>query len=145
MSATLNVSIIEATPEHFEAIALIERASGSNSAVALAGAGALEQAIERGHWVAVAVDGERVLGWIWFSMEIDRGGETTGTVFRIAVAEEARRAGVASALLEHARAVFASREAARIRVTMDAGDDVARAFFEAAGFAAGAMTMDRAL
>lgn len=145
MSAAGNITIIDATPEHFDGIVLIERAAGSGSAVALAGAAALEQAMERGHWVAVAVDGDVLAGWIWFSMEIDRGGETTGTVFRIAVAEEAQRAGVATALLERARAVFASREAARIRVTMDAGDEGARAFFEAAGFAAGTLTMERPL
>jgi ribosomal protein S18 acetylase RimI-like enzyme len=144
MAPTPTITIIEATPEHFDAIVDIERAS-QGSVVALAGVEALHHMAERGQWLVVATDADVVMGWIWFSMEIDRGGETTGTVFRIAVAEESRRSGVASALLEHARAVFVSREAVRIRVTMDAGDDAARAFFEAAGFSVGSMTMEQPL
>ena len=117
MPPAASITIIDATPAHFDAIVEIERTSTSGSVVGLAGADALQQMIARGHWIAVAAAGDEVAGWIWFSIEIDRGGETTGQVFRVAVADKSRRSGVASALMEHARCgVRGSRGGAHSRV-----------------------------
>ena len=139
------LSFAVATQEHFDAIVQIERRAGGGSVVALTGGRALQEALDRGHWVIVALDGGSVVGWAWFSVELDRGGEYTGQIFRIGVEAAARRAGVATALLEHARTVFAGREVVRVRAVLDGADAEAQAFFEAAGFAQASVTMERPL
>ena len=142
---TSTVSIAEATSEHFGAIVEIERACGKGSVVALTNGAALQQALDRGHWLAVALDGEAVRGWIWFSIELGRGGEYVGQIFRLAVAPDVHRAGVGTALMEHANMVFAQRAVASVRITVSSGDEGARLFFEAAGYAPEALTMERRL
>lgn len=139
------LSFVVATQEHFDAIVEIERGAGVSSVVALTGGRALQEALDRGHWVIVALDGGSVAGWIWFSVELDRGGEYTGHIFRIGVAPTARRTGVATALFVHARSVFAERHATRIRANLDAADADAQAFLEAVGFTPASLTMERAL
>jgi ribosomal protein S18 acetylase RimI-like enzyme len=135
------LTIIDATPAHFDAIVRIERASGRSSLVALTEGHALQEAIERGHWVVVAERDHDVLGWVWFSMEL-KAGENVGQIFRVAVAPEHRLGGVGHALVAHARGVFADRECTRIRLSLDGDDAGARAFFERIGFAVDAFSMD---
>ncbi len=142
---TRTILIVEATAEHFEAIVAIEGASGDGSVVLLTNGAALQQALDRGHWLAVALDNGAVVGWVWFSIELGRAGEYVGQVFRIAIAQDARRGGVGTALLEHANAVFAERDVASIRITLSHDDDGARAFFEAAGLRPDTLTMERRL
>ena len=142
---TRTFSVAEATAEHFHAIVEIERATGEGSVVALTEGAALQQALDRGHWLAVALDGEAVSGWIWFSIELGRSGEYVGQIFRVAVPQDARRAGVGTALIDHANMVFAERVVASVRITVSSGDEGARLFFEAAGYAPEALTMERRL
>jgi ribosomal protein S18 acetylase RimI-like enzyme len=133
-----------ARPEHFAAIADIERASDSSTAVSLTQGAALQEALDRGHWVIVALEGEWAAGWIWFSVELGRSGEYVGQVFRVGVAGGSRRKGVGSALVAHARKVFQERDVDRVRLTVPAGDAAAIAFFEALGFEGNSLTMERA-
>ena len=107
--------IVEAAPEHFAAIVRIERAAGGSSLVALTAELALEEALQRGHYVSVALDGDTVAGWIWFSVDGSRGGEEVGHLFRVAVAPERARSGWAGA-----RRVRAG-DARRARVHTHAG------------------------
>lgn len=139
-----SVTIADATPAHFSAIALIERESPSGSLVALTGATALDEAFARGHYLVVALDGGAVVGWAWFSVDAGRGGEEIGILYRIAVAADRRRQGLGRALLDHVRDTLAARTCTRLRVTF-ADDDAARPFFGAAGFALDAITMERPL
>jgi ribosomal protein S18 acetylase RimI-like enzyme len=142
---TSTVSIAEATSEHFRAIVEIERACGKGSVVALTNGAALQQALDRGHWVAVALDAAAVRGWIWFSIELGRSGEYVGQIFRVAVPQDARRAGVGTALMRHADLVFAERSVASVRITVPFEDEAARMFFEAVGLRPEALTMERRL
>ncbi len=86
------LTFVDATREHFDAIVRIERAAGGPSLVALTDGLALDEALERGHHVTVALDGDTVAGWIWFSVDGGRGGEEIGQLFRVAVAPERARA-----------------------------------------------------
>lgn len=142
--ATTPITLGEATPAHFDAIVRIERAATSGSIVSLTGAHALQEALDRGHWLVVATAGAETAGWAWFTVELV-GGEHVGRLYRVAVAERQRRRGIGSALVAHARDVFASRGCTRVRLTLDSDDQGARAFFERAGFRIDAITMDRPL
>ena len=142
--ATPAITLGEATPAHFDAIVRIERASSGGSIVALTGADALARALERGHWLVVATAGDYVAGWAWFALELV-SGENVGRLYRVAVGEEHRRRGIGSALVAHARDVFASRGCTRVRLTLDSDDAGARAFFKRAGFRIDAITMDQTL
>ena len=78
-------------------------------------------------------------------VELGRGGEYVGQIFRVAVAPDARRAGVGHALIGHADRIFAERDAASVRITVPAGDEGARNFFGSIGFVPQALTMERLL
>jgi ribosomal protein S18 acetylase RimI-like enzyme len=138
------ITLREATPADFDAIVRIERTSASGSIVALTGADALAQALERGHWLIAATVGGEAVGWAWFAIELV-SGENVGRLYRVAVSETHRRRGVGAALVAHARDVFASRGCTRVRLTLDSDDEGARAFFERAGFRIDAITMDQPL
>jgi ribosomal protein S18 acetylase RimI-like enzyme len=142
---TRTVSITEATAEHFRAIVEIERAASEGSVVALTNGASLQQALDRGHWLGVALDADTVRGWIWFSIELGRSGEYVGQIFRVAVAQHARRAGVGTALIDHANRIFTERSVASVRITVPSEDEGARMFFEAAGLRPQALTMERRL
>jgi ribosomal protein S18 acetylase RimI-like enzyme len=142
-SATLTLA--DATPAHFAAIVAIEREGGPGSVVALTEGLALQEALERGHDLVVALDGDAVAGWIWFSLDAGRGGETVGQIFRIAFASGQRRHGVGRALAAHAQAELADCGCTRIRATFAGDDDGARLFLASAGYAVDAITMERPL
>jgi len=139
--AVPGVSLVDAAPEHFDAIVRIERAEGAGSVVALTEGHALQEALDRGHGVVVALRDSAVAGWIWFTVEL-RGGENVGQILRVAVDRAHRRAGIGSLLVDYARATFASGDCARARLVVSGADAGARAFFERCGFAVDAMTMD---
>lgn len=138
------LDIIEMQPGHFDAILRIEREGGGGSIVALTHGHALREAHERGHHLIVAMRDGAPAGWAWFSVDAGRGGEEVGLIYRIAVAADARRAGIGRALAEAVRATLAARDVTRLRATVPAGDPAALAFFEAAGFAVDALMMERA-
>jgi ribosomal protein S18 acetylase RimI-like enzyme len=140
-----SLRLIDATPAHFDAIVRIERACGGGSVVALTEGLALQEALERGHDLVVATGDGDVLGWAWFASELARGGEQVGTIFRVAVADDARRSGIGGALVAHARAMLTDRGCARLRATLAADDEAGRALLASAGFAVDAITMERAL
>jgi ribosomal protein S18 acetylase RimI-like enzyme len=142
--ATPAITLGDATSAHFDAIVRIERASAGGSVVALTGAHALAEALERGHWLVVATAGGETVGWAWFALELV-SGEHVGRIYRVAVADEHRRRGVGGALVAHAREVFAARGCTRVRLTLASDDAAARAFFERAGFRIDAITMDQPL
>lgn len=142
--ATPAITVGEATPSHFDAIVRIEQESASGSIIALTGTHALQDALDRGHWLVVATAGGATAGWAWFAMEL-KSGEHVGRLYRVAVAETHRRRGVGSALVAYARDVFASRGCTRVRLTLDSDDARARVFFERAGFRIDAITMDQPL
>ena len=138
------VTIADAIPAHFAAVIAIEREAGGQSLVALTEGHALQEALNRGHWLAVALEGDAVVGWIWFTVELT-GGENVGRIFRVAVSRERHRRGVGRALVEHARDVLRERHCTRVRLTIDGGDEGARAFFAATGFALDAIAMESPL
>jgi ribosomal protein S18 acetylase RimI-like enzyme len=143
MKSTL--TIVDATREHFAAIVRIERASGGSSLVALTEGGALDEALQRGHDIAVALDGDDIAGWIWFATDGSRGGEEIGQLFRVAVASNRARSGIGRALLEHAQSVLAAQNCTRMRATLISTDDDTRAFLASMGYAVDAVIMERAL
>ena len=143
--STVTLTFADATAEHFAAIVRIERAAGGSSLVALTEGQALDEALRRGHYVSVALDGDAVAGWIWFSVDGSRGGEEIGQLFRVAVAPERARSGIGRALVEHAQKTLAAGECTRMRATLT-GDDVAtRAFLASIGYTVDAVIMERAL
>jgi ribosomal protein S18 acetylase RimI-like enzyme len=139
-----SLSLVEASPEHFPTIVRIERQSPSRSIVAATEGHALYEALERGHWVCVAMRNDDVVGWIWFTVELV-GGEHIGSVLRIAVDRDARRRGAGTALLAHARRLFEERACTRMRLSVAGEDEGARAFFASAGFTVDAIHMDAPL
>jgi GNAT superfamily N-acetyltransferase len=139
-----HLTVADATPAHFAAIAEIERGAPSGSLVVLTGPGALEEAFARGHYLVVALENDAVLGWAWFSVDAGRGGEEIGLLYRIAVARRHQRRGVGRALLDHVRHTLAARSCTRLRATFG-DDDGTRAFLADAGFAVDAITMERPL
>jgi len=136
--------IIDVTPDQFPAILRLERESASGSIVALTHGQALDEAHARGHWIAAAVDGDELVGWIWFAAEL-RSGETAGQIFRVAVDPRHQREGVGALLVRHALSVLRDRGATRARAMIGADDPAARAFFERTSFAVEAMSMERDL
>lgn len=139
------IALVEATRQHVDAIVRIEREAGGRSLVALTYGHALIEALERGHYVTVALAGAEVAGWIWYATDVGRGSEEVGQIFRVAVARRHARSGVGRALMEHAQATLAARAVTRIRVTVDSEDEAARAFLARLGYAVDAVTMERAL
>ena len=139
------LTFVDATREHFDAIVRIERAAGGSSLVALTEGQALDEALRRGHYVTVALDGDTVAGWIWFSVDGGRGGEEIGQLFRVAVAPERARSGVGRALVEHAQAALAARACTRMRVTLSGHDEATRAFLASIGYEVDAVIMERPL
>lgn len=135
----------DATSEHVAAIVAIERASAENPLVVLTDGLALDEAMRRGHYLTVAIEDGAVAGWIWYSVDMGRGGEEAGQLFRVAVAPGRARNGVGRALVEHAQATLGQRQCGRMRVTLAAGDEAARIFFGKLGYAVAAITMERAL
>lgn len=142
---TAAVTFVDATPAHFAAIVRIERAAGGPSLVALTEGQALDEALQRGHYVSVALDGDDVAGWIWFSIDGSRGGEEIGQLYRVAVAPERVRTGIGRALIEHAQATLAARNCTRVRATLTGDDAATRAFLAPIGYAVDAVIMERAL
>jgi ribosomal protein S18 acetylase RimI-like enzyme len=138
-------TIAHADRTHVLAIVAIDRASEPSSVVALAGGAVVVEAMERGHDVLVALDGAEVVGWAWFSADASRDGGTTGQLYRVAVAPAMRRNGVGSELIEQARETLVARGCNSMRLTLPAGGDGERQFFEAAGFNVDAIVMERSL
>lgn len=142
----LALTFADATPHHFDAILRIERDAGPGSVIALTAGRALEEAIGRGHYVIVALDGsDDVAGWAWFAVDASRGGEEVAQLFRIAVAPDRRRKGVGRALVEHAQSMLAERNCARMRAAVASDDDAARAFLSALGYIIDSLVMERPL
>lgn len=139
------ITLVEATRKHVDAIVQIERAAGGRSLVALTHGQAVVEALERGHYVTVALAGNEVAGWIWYATDLGRGAEEAGQIFRVAVAEDHVRSGVGRALMEHAQATLAARDVKRVRVTVGGEDAEARAFVARLGYAVDAVMMERAL
>lgn len=142
---SVSLSLAEATPQHFDAILRIERASSGGSLVALTHGHALAEALERGHSLAVALVDDEVAGWIWFATDMGRGSEEVGQIFRVAVGQQHARAGIGRSLIEHAQAALAGRGVSRVRLTLDAADEDARSFFQRMGYAVDSVSMERAL
>jgi len=141
---TSAIALVDAAPEHFDAILRMERAMGAGSIVALTEGQALQEALDRGHWLLVATRGDDVIGWVWFAIEL-RAGESVGQIFRVAIDAAHRRGGAGRALVERARDIFVARQCTRVRLTV-AGDDAdARTLFERTGFVVDAVTMERLL
>jgi ribosomal protein S18 acetylase RimI-like enzyme len=138
------ITLTAAQDAHFDAIVALERAAG-RSLVALTEGHALREARARGQETVVALVGDAVVGWIWYGRSLERGAEEIGQVYRVAVASDARRAGVARALLVHASDTLAALGCTRLRVTVDGDDAAARALFEDAGFIVDAVVMERKL
>jgi len=139
------ITLLEAGAEHADAIVAIERETGGRSLVALTGGDAITEAIARGHDVVVAlVDGE-VAGWAWCASDLGRGAEEVGQIYRVAVARQHAGSGIGRRLVEHAQAMLAARGVRRVRITVDAADEEAQAFFREMGYAADALTMGREL
>ena len=135
----------EAQPRHFDAIVRMEEEAGGSSLVVLTGGHALAEAIGRGHYVTVAIHEDEVAGWIWFGVDMGRGAEEVGYVYRVAVTRPRARSGVGAALLAHAQSTLAARGVTRVRTTVDADNEDARAFFESLGYRIDSLTMERAL
>lgn len=139
------LTFVDAKPEYFDAIVRLERAAGGSSLVALTEGQALDEALGRGHYLTVALDGDAVAGWIWFSVDNSRGGEEIGQLFRVAVAPERAHSGVGRALVEHAQATLAARACTRIRATLTGDDEATRAFLSSMGYGVDAVIMERLL
>ena len=138
------ITLTAALDVHFDAIVALERGAG-RSLVALTEGHALQEARERGHETVVALAGDAVVGWIWYGRSLERGAEEIGQIYRVAVASDARRGGIARALLTHARDTLAALGCTRLRATVDGEDAAARRLFEDAGFVVDAVVMERAL
>jgi len=141
----LALTFADAAPHQFDAILRIERDAGPSSVIALTAGRALEEALARGHYVIVALDGSEVAGWAWFSVDGSRGGEEVAQLFRVAVAAERRRTGVGRALVEHAQSILAERNCTRMRAALAGDDDATRAFLGALGYGVDTVTMERPL
>lgn len=139
------LTFVDAKPEYFDAIVRLDRMAGGSSLVALTEGQALAEALRRGHYVIVALDGDAVAGWIWFSVDNSRGGEEIGQLFRVAVAPERAHSGVGRALVEHAQATLAARACTRVRATLTGGDEATRAFLASIGYTVDAVIMERSL
>lgn len=139
------ITLVEATQEHIDAIVGVEREAAGSSLVALTHGHAVREALDRGHYVTVAIDEGEVAGWIWYGTDLGRGAEEVGQIFRVAVAARHAGRGVGRTLLEHAQATLAARGIMRVRITVDAGDEGARAFFERLGYSVDAVSMERPL
>ena len=139
------LTLDSADASHTAAIVAIERAIPGTSIIALTNGLAVEEALARGHDVFVALDDDTVVGWVWCSIEVGRGGAAIGQLSRIAVASAHRRRGVGRALVEHADARLRERGATALRLSVDATAPAAIAFFESLGYAPSIITMERAL
>lgn len=139
------LTFADAAPHHFDAILRIERDAGRSSVIALTAGQALEEAIARGHYVIVALDGTHVAGWAWFTVDASRGGEEVAQLFRVTVATERQRTGVGRALVEHAQSLLAGRNCTRMRAVLAEDDHATRAFLRALGYAVDSVTMERPL
>lgn len=142
------ISVLEAADRDVEAILSLEDASGAASSVSLTRGLALREALARGHWIAIAVEGDatasemradtRLAGWIWFSLELGRDGQYAGQIVRLAANDPAAAAG----LFDYARDVLGRRGAAVVRTTLDAGDEWGFGVFEALGFTRSSVSME---
>lgn len=139
------LSFTDATPELFPQIVALEEEAAGASLVTLTAGHALHEAHERGHSMLVAIDDDHVVGWIWFSVELGRGGEYVGRIVRLAVRAAHVESGVGRGLVERAHASLAEQGCASVRVTLDAADGETRAVLESAGYAIDSMTMGRRL
>lgn len=84
-------------------------------------------------WAAVTGDmgaGERIVGTVMSGYDGHRGW-----IYSLGVDPDARRRGVASALLAHAEAELASAGCPKVNLQVMAGNERALAFWSAAGFA----------
>jgi ribosomal protein S18 acetylase RimI-like enzyme len=138
------ITLAPASEAHFEAILRLER-EARRSLIALTEGHALREAHARGHEIIVALVHGSVAGWIWYGRSLERGAEEIGQIYRVAVAKDARRAGVARALVSHAATELAAVGCTRVRATVEADDEAARAVFADAAFAIEALTMEREL
>jgi GNAT superfamily N-acetyltransferase len=104
---------------------------------------ALNQEIERGLArpscrIALACRGGHAVGFIFCEVATESrhgDGEYSGWVHELWVEPPARRGGVASALVECARAFFRERDATRAGVRVEASNPAALAFWRKLGFA----------
>ena len=139
------VTIAAAEPSHIAAIVEIERAIPGGSIVSLTHGRAAEEALARGHGVTVALADGVVVGWAWWSVDEARGGERIGQLSRVAVELTHRRSGIGRALAERSLAAMREQGATAVRLSLDASDSAAIAFFASVGFATSIMTMEQAL
>lgn len=97
---------------------------------------ALRDFLSRGHHVLVAKDGDAFTGYlcaVW-SFSLSRGAPVL-IVSDVFVRRDARRHGVASALLARAEDLARSRFACRLELATDLQDEPAQALYERHGFA----------
>lgn len=134
------VTIVPLAREHFDAVAAIERASGSGSLVALTAGHALAELLERGYEAYVALEEGSVVAWAWFTVTLERGGENVGIVQRVMPAPG--HAGAALQLLQHVREAMALLGCTRMRATIGGDDAASRDLFVRAGFVVDAVTME---
>jgi aminoglycoside 3-N-acetyltransferase I len=107
----------------------------------------LEGLLGREHVVALAaIVGEEVLGGL-VAYELDKFERARREmyIYDLAVSEESRRQGIATALIEHLREIAARRDVWVIYVQADYGDDAAIALYEKLGVREDVMHFDIAV
>jgi ribosomal protein S18 acetylase RimI-like enzyme len=78
-------------------------------------------------------------------VDLGRGAEEVGYIYRVAVTRPLAGSGIGAALLAYAQSTLAARGVTRVRTTVDADNEDARTFFESRGYRVDAVTMERAL
>ena len=121
------MTIIPMQQEHIAAVAALEQACFSEpwSAAALAEETANPLAVFR-----VAVEGDAVLGYVGMHHVLDEGFITN-----VAVSSDARRRGVARALLAHLAAYGREHGLYRITLEVRVSNTPARTLYESEGYA----------
>ena len=120
------MTIVPMAQSHIDAVAALEQACFSDpwSAAALA------EELANPHAVfCVAVEGDAVLGYVGMHHVLDEGFITN-----VAVSPDARRRGVARALLRHLAEYGAAHSIYRITLEVRVGNTPARTLYEAEGY-----------
>jgi ribosomal protein S18 acetylase RimI-like enzyme len=137
------ITIVDASESHFAAILRIDRAdreAGGGSVVGLLGEEALHAALARGHWIVIAAIDEQVVGWIWFTIELENG-ENVGHIYQISVVPDRRFHGIGRTLMRHARTLFEARGCSSMTLDVDPDLEGSQAFFERVGFSVFSVNM----